>query len=124
MPIELIRKSDVAGSARHVRNDVYETFRFLLKADGLGLTITDIILAPGIEADYGYDQHIEIAYCIEGDARLLDHETGETTRITPGTLWVAREGQRFRFVASAPTRLICVFTPAFEGGETGFAGDQ
>ncbi len=124
MPIRVIRKSDLAGTARHVCNDTYETFRFLLKPDGAGVTITDIVLNPGIEADYGYDGHVEMAYCIEGRAKLTDLATGIGEVIEPGALWIAPMGARFRFVAETQTRLICVFTPPFDGGETGFAGDQ
>lgn len=124
MPVQIIRKADLAGSSRHVANDTYETFRFLLAEDGLGLTITDIMLQPGIEADYGYDNHIEFAYCIEGRAVLTDHATLIAHDIMPGTLWIARQGETFSFRASEPTRLICVFTPPFKGTETGFAGDQ
>jgi quercetin dioxygenase-like cupin family protein len=81
-------------------------------------------MTPGIEATYGYDQHIEIAYCLEGAAELGDEATGAKHEILPGTLWIATRGSRFRFRASIPTRLICVFSPPFMGHETGFAGDQ
>lgn len=124
MPVRVIRKSALAGTPRHVQRETYETFRFLLEPDGLGLTITDIVLAPGIEADYGYDHHVEMAYCIEGRARLSELPDGAVHDIAPGTLWIAGKGERFRFIAFEPTRLICVFTPAFDGHETGFAGDQ
>lgn len=124
MAIQVIRKADLAGTSRHVRNDTYETTRFLLDADGADVTVTDIVIAPGIEATYGYDKHIEIAYCIEGSAVLMDDTAGKTHRIEPGALWVARKGERFRFRAETPTRLICVFSPPFTGRETGFAGDQ
>lgn len=124
MPLKFLRRGDLVGSNRHVRSDVYETVRFLLAEDGMGLTITDITLQPNIEAIYGYDRHIEIAYCIEGSALITDHATMESVPIAEGTLWIAEKGDRFTFRADTPTRLICVFTPAFEGGETGFAGDQ
>jgi L-ectoine synthase len=124
MTLRIIRKSDLVGTARHVRNEHYETFRFLLEADRADVTVTDIVLAPGIEATYGYDQHIEIAYCLEGAAQLSDEATGAKHEILPGTMWVASRGSRFRFRATTATRLICVFSPAFTGHETGFAGDQ
>ncbi len=123
MAVRIIHKSELAGTARHVRNDTYETYRFLLSADGVGVTITDIVLVPGIEATYGYDDHIEMAYCIEGQATLTDIATGTVHPIKPGTMWIARRGETFRFIASQATRLICVFNPAFEGHETGFAAD-
>lgn len=123
MSVKIIRKSDIIGTSRHVRTHAYETHRFLLRSDGAGVTVTDIVLSPGIEETYGYDENIEVAYCIEGHAKLTDLATNVTTQISPGALWVANKGDRFRFVASVPTRLICVFTPPFDGGETGFAAD-
>ena len=123
MTIRIIRKQDLAGTARHVKAPTYETFRFLLEQDGTGVTVTDIVLKPGIEAEYGYDKHIEIAYCLEGHATLTDRH-GTAHEIVPGTMWVADKGTQFRFIAQEPTRLICVFSPAFTGSETGYAGDQ
>lgn len=124
MPVTVIRKSDLAGTSRHVTTHAYETTRFLLREDDAGVTLTDIVIAPGVEETYGYDAHIEVAYCIEGRATLTDLSSGEAHSIEPGTLWAARQGERFRFIAHEPTRLICAFTPPFGGAETGFAGDQ
>lgn len=124
MPVRIVRKNDLVGTDRHVRHEAYETYRLLLAADGAEVTVTDIVLNPGIEATYGYDKHLEIAYCIEGRADIVDLTTGTRSVIEPGTLWVAERGDRFRFKADEPTRLICVFTPPFTGSETGFAGDQ
>ena len=120
-----IDKAKLQGTARHVRDPAYDTTRFLLAADGMGVTVTDIVLAPGVPATYGYDNHVEIAYCIAGDAEVTD-AAGVVTAIRPGVMWIAERGERFvfralRFVfrALVPTRLICVFTPPFEGHETG-----
>jgi L-ectoine synthase len=124
MTVRIVRKQDLVGTTRHVRNETYETFRFLLASDHAEVTVTDIVLASGIEATYGYDQHIEIAYCLDGVAELCDEGSGAKHEILPGTLRVASRGSRFRFRASSPTRLICVFSPPLTGHETGFAGDQ
>ena len=123
MPITVKRKSELLGGPRHVKTHAYETVRFLLADDRAGVTLTDITLQPGIEATYGYDDHIEVAYCLEGRATLTDLSTGEAHEIVPGTLWAAAQHERFRFLASEPTRLICAFTPPFTGHETGFADD-
>jgi L-ectoine synthase len=123
MTLRIIRKSELSGTNQHVRNHAYETHRFLLEHDALGLTITDITLQPGIEETYGYDDHIEIAYCLEGQATITELPSGGVTEITPGTMWIAQRKDRFSFHANEPTRLICVFTPAFKGTETGFAQD-
>jgi L-ectoine synthase len=121
MPVKIVRKAGLTGTARHVRTHAYETHRFLLDADHAGVTLTDIVLSPGVEETYGYKDHIEVAYCLEGHAWLTDMATDIKSEITPGTLWVASKGDAFRFVASVATRLICVFTPPFDGSETGFA---
>jgi L-ectoine synthase len=117
------RKADLIGTARHVKTHAYETVRFLLESDNAGLTVTDITLAPDLEEVYGSDTRLEIAYCIAGRARLQEVGSSTWHDIEPGTLWMARGGQHFRFVALEPTRLICVFDPAFTGLETGFARD-
>lgn len=124
MALRFLSKSTLTGTNRHIHNSIYETHRFLLAEDGVGVTVTDIVLQPHIEAVYGYDNHIEIAYCLEGAAVIIDHSSGSETQIESGVMWVAEKGARFTFKASLPTRLICVFTPPFEGNETGFAGDQ
>jgi L-ectoine synthase len=117
------RKSELLNTGRHVKNHAYETVRFLLESDGAGLTITDITLEPDIEELYGYDERLEIAYCLSGRAQLQELGKEEWHAIEPGTLWLARAGEHFRFKAFEPTRLICVFSPAFTGQETGFARD-
>ncbi|WP_376088965.1 ectoine synthase [Roseomonas sp. CCTCC AB2023176] len=124
MPVRLITKAALQGTSRHVVHDTYETTRFLLAEDGLGVTVTDIVLQPGVEATYGYDEHVEIAYCLEGRAVIHEVGSGRRLDVAAGSLWVAERGDRFTFLASEPTRLICVFTPPFRGHETGFAGDQ
>jgi L-ectoine synthase len=115
MPVRVISKSNLVGTSRHVRNETYETYRSLLASDDVGVTVTDIVLAPGVEATYGYDNHVEIAYCIEGKATLTDLATGRCEEIAPGTLWAACKGDRFLFEAEVQTRLICVFTPPSRG---------
>jgi L-ectoine synthase len=118
------RKSDLLGSNRHIKNHAYETVRFLLEPDGAGVTMTDIMLGPGIKETYGYKDHIEIAYCISGKAELQDLGTLETHLTKPGIMWFTKPGETFTFTASEPTRLICIFNPAFKGEETGFASSS
>lgn len=76
MTLRFISKLELHGTARHVTNAAYETHRFLLAEDGVGVTVTDIMLRPGVDQVYGYDNHIEIAYCIEGEATIRDHAGG------------------------------------------------
>ena len=124
MTLLVKRKSELLDSPRHVHTHAYESVRMLLAEDGLDVTVTDITLAPGVEETYGSDDHLEIAYCLAGQAKLTDLESGVVHEVAPGTLWCAPRGSRFHFVASEPVRLVCVFRPAFEGQERGFAGEN
>lgn len=124
MSVHVIHKADLENTPRHVKNEAYETYRFLLASDHAKVTVTDIVLNPGIKEIYGYENHIEIAYCIEGEAELTDLSNQAHHHIGEGSLWVAQKGAQFSFLASEPTRLICVFSPPFTDHETGFAGDR
>jgi L-ectoine synthase len=117
--MRIINRTDLIGSDQHVRHPNYETIRLLLDRDGFGLTLTDITLNPGILDTYGYDDRLELAYCIEGRATLVDLATDTQHVVEPGTIWAAPPGSRFTFLAHQPTRLICVFNPALTGVETG-----
>lgn len=121
--MKIIKKDELHATLQHIQNDLYDTTRFLLAADNAGATVTDNTLAPGVAQVYGYDHHTEIAYCIEGEALITD-AAGERHKILPGTMMVSQPGERFSFLASKPTRMICVFTPPLNGGETGFAKDM
>ena len=110
-------KEDLRGTARAVETGAWSTTRFLLREDGVGLTLTDVTVRQGSDAVYGYRHHVEVCYCLEGEATLEELATGRVHAVRPGTLWAAAKGERFRFRALAPTRLVSVFTPALVGPE-------
>jgi len=114
-------RRDLVGTDRDVRHRNYRTTRLLLAQDAAPVSLTDITLEPDVEDVYGYPDRTEIAYCISGAAVVVDLDTGTRQDIRPGVLWVAPPGARFTFVASEPTRLICVFDPPLQGEETGLA---
>ena len=112
---------DTLPASRHVSAPTYDTVRLLIAEDDATIGLTDITLHPGIPAVYGYDHHLEVVYCLEGSAEIDKLDDAPVEQITPGSVWIARPGERFRFIAHAPTRLICVFTPPLQGDETGYA---
>jgi len=112
-------RAQLLGTERDVRHLNYRTTRLLLARDPSPVSLTDITLEPGVEDVYGYPDRTEIAYCISGSAVVVDLDTGDRQEVRPGVLWVAPPGSRFSFLASEPTRLICVFYPPLEAGETG-----
>ncbi|MEM6380235.1 MAG: ectoine synthase [Bacteroidota bacterium] len=111
-------KSDLLNTERAVETDDYSTVRLLLKKDGAGLTVTDVMIKGQSDSIYGYKHHKEICYCLEGEATLVDLENGIEHTIKPGSLWAATNHEKFRFIAHKPTRLISIFDPALVGPET------
>ncbi|MGL4174707.1 MAG: ectoine synthase [Dermatophilaceae bacterium] len=105
-------------------NRNYESLRMLLAQDGVGVSFTDVVLAPSIEDTYGYQDRTEVAYCISGSATLADLDSGMRHEIRAGVLWVASPGSRFTFSATEPTRLVCGFSPTLEGHESGLVDNR
>jgi L-ectoine synthase len=109
-------KDNLQNTKNVVTTKAYTSTRFLLREDGVGLTLTDIYLHPEIDAIYHYPHHLEIAYCLEGKATLENLEDGTIHEVTPGFIWATTK-ERFRFKVIETIRLICVFNPALVGPE-------
>lgn len=92
--------------------------RFLVEADGMGYSVTDIMVRAGTKSRLEYRNHLEACYCIEGSGEVID--TGGTSHpIVPGTLYALDKHGTHYLVASPheDLRLVCVFTPALRGDE-------
>ena len=100
-----------------MKGEMWLSTHLLLREDEAGFTLTDVTIAKDDGHIYDYQHHSEVGYCLEGRATLEDLVTGEVHDIVPGSLWLAHKGERFRFVALEPTRLITIFTPALVGPE-------
>jgi L-ectoine synthase len=110
-------KAELQGTERALQTEDFSTTRFLLREDGVGLTMTDVTYHASVDATYRYKNHVEVVYCLEGEATLEDLETGEVHQIRPGTLWALPHHERVRYVSITPTRLISIFVPALVGPE-------
>jgi L-ectoine synthase len=97
------------GSAR--------TLRYLLRDDGVGITVSDIRVKAGGDAILHYKNHMEANLVIEGEGTLEDMATGEVYDLAPGTIYVLDKHDRHRVRSKTAMRLICVFTPPLVGGE-------
>jgi L-ectoine synthase len=110
--IEDVRAAGREASTRH-----WSSARLLVRDDGMGFTMTDTVLEPGMDERLWYKHHLEACYCVEGHATVEDLATGERHEIRPGVLYALDRNDRHRIVAHERTRLICVFTPALTGRE-------
>jgi L-ectoine synthase len=92
--------------------------RFLVKADGMGYTVTDTTVRTGTKSRLEYRNHLEACYCIEGSGEVVDTD-GTSHPIVPGTLYALDQHDAHYLVASPheDLRLVCVFSPALRGDE-------
>lgn len=93
------------------------TLRYLLRDDGVGITVSDITVGAGGNKILHYKNHMEANLVIEGEGTVEDMATGEVHQLKPGTIYVLDKHDRHRLNATTTMRLICVFTPALVGGE-------
>ena len=93
------------------------TRRFLLEADGVGFTLSDIRIEPGEGAQLWYKNHIEANYVIEGEGILEELDSGRQHELRPGVMYCLDQHDRHRIISKTPMRLICVFNPPLAGGE-------
>lgn len=108
---------DIRGTKGEVRTASWSSYRLLHKDDGMGVTLTDAILEPGVNRPWWYKNHLEAVYCLEGEATLEDLATGRTYVIKPGTLYALDQHDRHRLTVTSRMRVICTFVPPLVGGE-------
>jgi L-ectoine synthase len=112
------RVEELHGTEAEAGTETWTSTRLLLKSDGMGFTLTDTVVQPGMDETLQYRNHLEACYCIEGRATVQMLDTGETFEIVPGTMYALDRNDRHRLHAHTEVRLICVFTPALTGQET------
>ena len=110
-------KEDLTDTAGEVRTENWSSCRFLHRHDGMGVTLTDAILEPGMDQVFWYKNHLEAVYCIEGEGTLEDLSTGRSYSIKPGTLYALDKHDRHRLKVKTRMRVICTFVPPLVGGE-------
>ena len=109
---------EVAGTPRDVSGDGWRSRRLLVRDDATGFTLSDTTVAAGAELHLQYRHHIEACYCLDGEAEIEDHETGERHRIGPGVLYALDKHDAHVLRVTRDLRLVCVFNPPLTGGET------
>ena len=108
-------KSD--GSYRE-KPGVWSSARYLLRQDGVGITLTQTTVAAGSSQTMEYKNHFEANLVIEGEGDLADFASGKVYRLKPGSMYALDKHDRHRIEAVTDMRLVCVFLPALVGPET------
>lgn len=110
-------KDDVRGTKGEVKTESWYSYRLLHKEDGMGVTLTDAVLEPGLHEAWWYKNHLEAVYCLEGEGILEDLGTGAVYGIKPGTLYALDKHERHRLNVKSKMRVVCTFVPPLVGGE-------
>jgi L-ectoine synthase len=109
--------NDIRGTKGDVRTESWSSYRLLHKEDGMGVTLTDATLEPGLDRVWWYRNHLEAVYCLEGEGTLEDLATGDVYAIKPGTLYALDKHDRHRLRVKSRMRVVCTFVPPLAGGE-------
>jgi L-ectoine synthase len=68
--------SQLVVAKGRIEADGWSSYRLLHREDGMGVTLTDAVLEPGLDRVWWYKHHLETVYCIEGEGTLEDLQTG------------------------------------------------
>lgn len=115
--MNVIKLEDLLGTERVVKDDNWESRRFLLKDDNVGFSLHDTVLYAGTETYIWYKNHIEAVYCIEGEAEIETVDDGKKYQIKPGTMYCLDGHEKHYLRAKTDFRVVCVFNPALVGDE-------
>jgi L-ectoine synthase len=108
---------DLRGTIAEVKTESWSSLRLLHEEDGMGATMTDVILEPGLHRPWWYRNHLEAVYCLEGEGTLEDLATGTKYAIKPDTLYALDKHDRHRLEVTSRMRAVCTFVPPLRGGE-------
>ena len=117
MIVRTVEDLKTHGSYRE-KPGVWSSARYLLRRDGMGLTLTETTVAAGSSQTMQYKNHVEANLIIEGEGDVTDLATGRVHRLKPGTMYALDRHDRHRIDATTDMRLVCVFSPALVGPET------
>lgn len=97
---------------------IWTSARYLMKADGVGFTLTKTTICAGSEFTMEYKNHVEANLVIDGIGEVTDMATGAVHALEPGSMYTLDKHDRHSIKALTDMRLVCVFTPALVGTET------
>ena len=110
-------EADVEGHDRDRAQGTWRSRRLLLARDKVGFSLHDTVLFAGTSTTMQYANHTEAVYVIEGSGKLHDHETGESHRLAPGTMYLLNGGEKHTLEIEQDLRCVCVFNPPVTGRE-------
>lgn len=109
--------SDLDDTEADVKTKTWRSRRFVLAKDGVGFSFHETTLYAGTETAMWYANHIECVYCVGGQGKLINDETGEVHELRDGTMYLLNGHEHHRVIAETDLRMACVFNPPVTGRE-------
>ena len=114
----IVRSVDeVSGTERDVAGPGWRSRRLLLADDGMGFSLHDTLVEPGVRLRLEYRHHLEACYVISGELEVEDRASGLRSRLGPGAVYALDQHERHVLRSPAGARLVCVFNPPLRGTE-------
>lgn len=110
--------SEINNTDRDVRGETWRSRRLVLAGEGVGFSVHDTTVYAGTISTFHYQNHIEAVYCVGGEGRITNEETGETTELRDGSLYLLDKHDKHTLRADTEMRFACVFNPPVVGNET------
>jgi L-ectoine synthase len=108
----------IVGTERDVAGHGWRSRRLILRADGMGCSMSDTLVLEGTELRMQYKHHVETNYCIEGEGEVEEVATGKIHKLSPGTVYALdRHDAHIVRALKGDLRFVCVFHPALSGDE-------
>jgi L-ectoine synthase len=108
---------DARETERRIVTDNWESARLLLKSDGMGFSFHITTIYAGTRNEMWYKNHLESVFCLSGNGKLEELETGQVHRIEPGVIYALDKNDRHVLTATEDLTLACVFNPPLNGKE-------
>ncbi|XSG85341.1 MAG: ectoine synthase [Methylohalobius sp. ZOD2] len=122
--MKVIHLNAILGTERAIARPGWEIRHLLLKQDGMGFSMHEIIIQVGAGLHLWYKHRLEAVYCVSGDGSIEDLGTGEVHPICEGVLYAVNHHERYILRGgSRNMRLVCAFNPPLTGNEIGVGND-
>ena len=106
-----------AGAEKVLCGGKARTVRFLTAADGMGFTLSDVRIAPGMDQMLWYKNHWEANYVVSGRGTLEETKMGKSSPLEAGVIYSVGPKDLHRIVALDDIHIISIFNPPLSGNE-------
>lgn len=108
---------EVEDTDADIRTENWRSKRIVLAREKAGFSVHETTLYAGTVNDFWYANHVEAVFVFEGEGEILDHGTGETHRLGPGSLYLLDNHDKHQVRPETDMRTVCVFNPPVTGKE-------